>query len=33
MGNIKIHRGAFDTKLELQHAAVKAGFHSPVDDY
>jgi DNA polymerase V len=33
MGNIKIHRGAFDTKLELQHAAVKAGFPSPADDY
>ena len=33
MGNIKIHRGAFDTKLELQHAAVKAGFPSPTDDY
>jgi len=33
MGNIKIHRGAFDTELELQHAAVKAGFPSPADDY
>jgi DNA polymerase V len=33
MGNIKIHRGTFDTKLELQHAAVKAGFPSPADDY
>jgi DNA polymerase V len=33
MGNIKIHKGAFDTKLELQHAAVKAGFPSPADDY
>ena len=33
MGNIKIHRGAFDTKLELQHAVVKAGFPSPADDY
>ena len=24
MGNIKIIRGVFDTKLELQHAGVKA---------
>ena len=33
MGNIKIIRGVFDTKLELQHAGVKAGFPSPAEDY
>ena len=33
MGNIKIRRGAFDTKLELEHASVMAGFPSPADDY
>jgi DNA polymerase V len=33
MGNIKIRRGAFDTKLELEHAGVKAGFPSPAEDY
>lgn len=33
MGNIKIIRGAFDSQLELQHAAVKAGFPSPAEDY
>ena len=33
MGNIKIIRGVFDTKLELQHAGVKAGFPSPADEY
>ena len=33
MGNIKIIRGVFDTKLELEHAGVKAGFPSPADDY
>ena len=30
MGNIKIVRGVFDTKLELEHAGVAAGFPSPV---
>ncbi|MBR5350969.1 MAG: translesion error-prone DNA polymerase V autoproteolytic subunit [Prevotella sp.] len=33
MGNIKIIRGVFDTKLELEHAHVVAGFPSPADDY
>ena len=33
MGNIKIVRGVFDTKLELEHAGVSAGFPSPADDY
>ena len=33
MGNIKILRGVFDTKLELEHASVVAGFPSPADDY
>lgn len=33
MGNIKIHQGAFDTPLELEHASVVAGFPSPADDY
>ena len=33
MGNIKIIKGVFDTKLELEHAGVKAGFPSPADDY
>jgi len=33
MGNIKIIRGVFDTKLALQHAGVKAGFPSPAEDY
>ena len=33
MGNIKIKRGVFDTKLELLHAGVRAGFPSPADDY
>ena len=33
MSNIKIIRGVFDTKLELQHAGVKAGFPSPAKDY
>lgn len=31
MGNIKIVRGVFDTKIE--HAGVAAGFPSPADDY
>ena len=29
MGNIKIIKGVFDTKLELEHAGVAAGFPSP----
>ena len=33
MGNIKIIRGAFGTKLELKDANVVAGFPSPADDY
>ena len=33
MGNIKIKKGLFDTKLELEHAGIKAGFPSPADDY
>ena len=33
MGNIKIIRGVFDTKLELEHANVVAGFPNPADDY
>jgi DNA polymerase V len=33
MSNIKIQRGSFDTKLELEHASVVAGFPSPSDDY
>ena len=33
MGNIKIIRGVFETKLELEHACVVAGFPSPADDY
>ena len=33
MGNIKIIKGVFDTKLELEHAGVAAGFPSPADDY
>ena len=33
MSNIKIRRGVFDTKLELEHASVVAGFPSPADDY
>ena len=31
MGNIKIINGVFDTKLELEHAGIKAGFPSPAD--
>jgi len=30
MGNIKIRQGVFDTKLELEHAGIKAGFFTPV---
>ena len=33
MGNSKIMRGVFDTKLELEHASVVAGFPSPAEDY
>ena len=33
MSNIKIKRGVFETRLELEHAGVKAGFPSPADDY
>ena len=33
MGNIKILSGTFETKLELEHAAVVAGVTSPADDY
>ena len=33
MGNIKTIRGVFDTKLELEHAGIAAGFPSPADDY
>ena len=33
MGNIKIIRGVFDTKLELERASIVAGFPSPADDY
>ena len=31
MGNIKIIGGSFDTKLELEHAGVAAGFPSPAE--
>ena len=33
MGNIKIIGGSFDTKLELEHAGVAAGFPSPAELY
>ena len=33
MGNIKIVRGVFETKQELEHASVVAGFPSPADEY
>lgn len=33
MGNIKIMKGDFGTKLPLEHANVVAGFPSPADDY
>ena len=33
MGNIRIIRGDFSSRLELEHAAVVAGFPSPADDY
>ena len=32
MGNIKIIKGVFDSKLELEHASVVAGFPSPAED-
>ena len=31
MGNIKIIKGVFDTKLELEHAEVAAGFPINID--
>ena len=31
--NVKIIKGVFDTKLELEHAGIKAGFPSPAADY
>jgi hypothetical protein len=31
MGNIKIIKGVFDTKLGLEHVGIKAGFPSPAD--
>ena len=33
MSNIKIIKGAFESKLELQDASIVAGFPSPADDY
>ena len=33
MVNIKIRGGEFNTRLELEHSGVKAGFPSPADDY
>ena len=33
MANIKIRKGEFETKLNLEHAGVRAGFPSPADDY
>jgi len=33
MSNIKIRKGVFETKLEMEHAGIKAGFPSPADDY
>ena len=33
MGNIKIIKGVFEEKLELQDASIVAGFPSPADDY
>ena len=33
MGNIKIIKGVFDTKLELEHAEVAAGFPDVTVDY
>ena len=33
MSNIKIRKGDFTTKQEMQHAGIKAGFPSPAEDY
>ena len=33
MGNIKIRKGIFDTRLELVHAGVAAGFPNMADEY
>ena len=33
MGNFKISKGNFSTKLELLHAGIKAGFPSSIEDY
>ena len=33
MGNIKIIKGLFDSRQELQRATLKAGFPSPAEDY
>ena len=33
MSNIKIIKGVFEEKLELQDASIVAGFPSPADDY
>ena len=33
MGNIKIIKGVFEEKLELQDTSIVAGFPSPADDY
>jgi DNA polymerase V len=33
MSNIKIIKGSFESKMELEHASVVAGFPSPADDY
>jgi DNA polymerase V len=33
MRNIKIIGGSFNSKLELEHASIAAGFPSPADDY
>ena len=33
MSSIKIQRGSFETRLELEHASVVAGYPSPADDY
>jgi len=32
MGNIKIIKGVFEEKLELQDASIVVGFPSPADD-
>ena len=33
MGNIKIRKGIFDTRLELVHAGIAAGFPNMADEY